>query len=41
MGNEYSTSFKETMVRRMSGPGARSAGSLSNETGVPGNGKYF
>lgn len=35
MGNEYSTSFKETMVRRMSGPGARSAGSLSNESGVP------
>jgi len=35
MRSEYSRSFKQAMVRKMSGPGARSAGSLSDETGVP------
>ena len=35
MRNGYTVSFKETMVGKMSGPGARSAGSLSAETGVP------
>jgi transposase len=32
---EYSESFKRKMVQRMSPPHARSAGSLSRETGVP------
>ncbi len=35
MSKRYSRSFKETMVRKMVGPGARSAGSLSEEIGIP------
>lgn len=35
MSNRYSPSFKETMVSKMVGPGARSATSLSNEVGIP------
>ena len=35
MSNEYTTSFKEAMVQKMSGPGGVSACSLSVETGVP------
>ena len=32
---EYTDSFKETMVKKLTGPEARSAGSLAAEVGVP------
>ncbi len=35
MSRGYTNSFKETMVSKMSGPRARSAGSLSAEMGIP------
>lgn len=35
MSSEYTVSFKEAMVQKMSGPGGVSACSLSTETGVP------
>ena len=34
MSKGYTNSFKETMASKMSGPGARSAGSLSAEIGI-------
>ena len=35
MGSNYGDKFKETMVKKMSGPAAKSASALAEEVGVP------